>query len=246
MALIELQYFSGALQKQSSAYVIHPDKNVKGPYHCMILLHGLSDDHSIWLRRTSIERYVEGLPLVVVMPDGGRGFYIDAVEGYKYFTAMAHELPDFVEHYFGKMDKWCTSGLSMGGYGALRLALGRPEKFISAVSHSGAVMFGHNNPDGKSDDPFAKEMLRITGMVDKPGGPNDLIALAKKAKPLPAIKFDCGVEDFLLPANRMFKELLVKEGIPHHYDEFPGSHTWEYWDTHIQEAIAFHRRSLEF
>lgn len=72
MALLQMNYDSHALGKMATANLIVP-QGVPGPYAVMFLLHGLSDDHSAWCRRTSIERYVEGLPLIVVMPDGGEG-----------------------------------------------------------------------------------------------------------------------------------------------------------------------------
>ena len=79
MAFATINYFSRSLQKASSFNVVFPDDPaIRRPWAVFYLLHGLSDDHTIWMRRTSIERYVEGLPLVVVMPDGGRGWYTNA------------------------------------------------------------------------------------------------------------------------------------------------------------------------
>lgn len=247
MALLELKTFSPALQKQHCLNVIHPDRGVPGPYHVMLLLHGLSDDHSIWLRQTNIERYVEGLPLLVVMPDGGRGFYCDAVQGYGYFTAIAHELPELIRHLFHPEGNWCTTGLSMGGYGALRIALGRPDLFESAYSLSGAVLFGRDYPalDGR-DEAFSQEMIRITGPVDAPGGKDDLLHLAQTARHLPKIKFDCGDKDFLLEQNRAFHAGLEESRIPHEYVEHPGDHNWPYWDEHVRDALVFHRKNLGF
>lgn len=249
MALLELRTFSHALQKQTTAFVIHPDADVPGPYHVMFLLHGLSDDHSIWLRRTSIERYVQGLPLIVVMPDGGRGFYTDAVAGAKFFTAIGEEMPAFIEHFFRPEGKWCATGLSMGGYGAIKLALRRPDRFVSAVSHSGALMFGRLYPspsDSDRDPAFTAEFLRVTGPVTGPGGPDDLVRLAAEAQPFPSLRIDCGTEDFLLGQNRGFHAELRRLRLPHEYEEFPGDHNWEYWDAHVQEAIAFHRKAIGF
>ena len=74
MALLDARYFSKALQKATAANVIFPETGAAGPFPVFYLLHGLSDDHTMWQRRTSIERYVQNLPLIVVMPDGGRGF----------------------------------------------------------------------------------------------------------------------------------------------------------------------------
>ena len=82
MACCTLHFHSPALVKACSMNVIVPESGVgEPPFPVCYLLHGLSDDHTSWARRTSIERYVANLPLIVVMPDGGRGFYTDAVEG---------------------------------------------------------------------------------------------------------------------------------------------------------------------
>jgi len=79
MAVCEIHFGNAnALNKMTSAMAILPEGK-PGPFPVFYLLHGLSDDHSVWVRRTSIERYVEGLPLIVVMPDGGRSFYTDAI-----------------------------------------------------------------------------------------------------------------------------------------------------------------------
>ena len=211
----------------------------------MFLLHGLSDDHTAWSRYTSIERYVDGVPLIVVMPDGGRSFYVDAVEGPKYGTAIGVELPEVVRSYFPTKTPWCITGLSMGGYGAFKLALEHPELFQSSVSHSGALHFGRslNGPD----EEFNREFRRVIGEPG-PGNHCDIhpLVAGMPADKRPALRFDCGVDDFLLWANREFRDHLIAENIAHEYEEFPGDHTWPYWDVHVQEAIAFHRRNLGF
>lgn len=242
MAFCELRYFSPALQKQTAANVILPDREAgPGPYPVLYLLHGLSDDHTIWHRRTSIERYVAGLPLIVAMPDGGRGFYADAVQGFAYETAIAGDLVQLIDGAFKTRpvrEGRAVAGLSMGGYGALRYALRRPDLFCAAVSHSGALLFGHRAlPGPESGNP---EFARILG--ESPvGGPNDLcaVAAALPSEQRPALRIDCGVDDFLLEDNRAFHAHLDEIGYPHEYAEFPGSHEWGYWDTHVQEAVRF-------
>jgi putative tributyrin esterase len=244
MAFCEMHYFSPAAGKQKACNVILPERaDQKGPFPVFYLLHGLSDDHTIWQRRTSIERYVGDLPLIVVMPDGERSFYVDAAEGAKFGEAMTKDLVGFIDRTFKtKPDRSgrAIGGLSMGGYGALRLALGNPDMFCSANSHSGALAFGH-----KASDLANIEFKRILG-PNPVGGPNDLFTLADhldKAH-LPALRIDCGTEDFLLQDNRAFHKHLADKGHPHEYQEFPGSHEWGYWDKHVQEAIAFHRKNL--
>jgi len=245
MPHLTYRYFSHALVKQTQAEILLPDPSIEGPFHVMFLLHGLSDDQSIWMRRTSIERYVEGLPLIVVMPDGGRGWYTDAAEGYAYETAIGRELPELIEKTFPTVGPWCVTGLSMGGYGAFKLALRFPERFHSAVSHSGAMHCGHWPPRG--DDAFVAEATRIFG-PDSEGGSNDLYALVGKMRPskMPFLRFDCGVDDFLIESNRAYHKHLEELEIKHEYEEFPGAHTWEYWDTHVREALEFHRKHLPF
>jgi putative tributyrin esterase len=85
MACATLHFHSPALAKACSMTVIVPKGSVgTPPFPVCYLLHGLSDDHTSWAHHTSIERHVAGLPLIVVMPDGGRGFYCDAVDGPAY------------------------------------------------------------------------------------------------------------------------------------------------------------------
>lgn len=246
MAFCDFHYRSDALGKQTAAYVILPDTGA-GPFPVMYLLHGLSDDHTIWLRRTRIEEYLADVPLIVVMPDGGRGFYCDASQGFAYDTALAVELVDRIDRTFptkADRENRCVAGLSMGGYGAAKFALAHPDRFGAAVSHSGAVAFAHKPQTW--DESRAKEWGRIVGT--EIGGPNDLFALSEKADKatFPALRIDCGTEDFLIEDNRAFHAHLDNLGIVHEYAEHPGAHNWAYWDTHIQDTLAFFRKTLGF
>ena len=217
------------------------------PFPTLYLLHGLSDDESTWTRQTSIERYVSDLPLIVVMPDGGRGFYLDAVEGYRYNTAIGKELVERIERTFPakrEREGRALAGLSMGGYGAAQIALSRPDDFCAAASLSGAVGVGHYSV-GWDNKPYWPEVQRILGS-DYIGSIPDIWHLAAYCPPesLPALRFDCGTEDFLLAHNRALHAFLEKSGVPHTYVEYAGAHRWEYWDTHIQDALAFLRPVL--
>src|SRR3954447_7598269 len=172
MAFATVNYHSRSLNKASSFNVVFPDDPaIPGPWSVFYLLHGLSDDHTIWMRRTSIERYVGGLPMAVVMPDGGRGWYTNAVEGY------AHE-DDLVKDIIGLVDRTfpvkaeragrAIGGLSMGGYGAVKLGLKHHELFASVNSHSGAV--GFLQGDLSRSKELSPEFNRIFGKSPK-GGP---------------------------------------------------------------------------
>jgi S-formylglutathione hydrolase FrmB len=246
MAFATIYYHSQSLQKASSFNVVFPDdRNIPKPWSVFYLLHGLSDDHSIWMRRTSIERYVAGLPLVVVMPDGGRGWYSNAVEGARYEDDLIKDIVGLVDHTFpvrAERSGRCIGGLSMGGYGAIKLGIKHHEMFASVNSHSGAVGIMHDPERVKTLQP---EFARIFGKSPE-DGPDDPFALVKSVDHgrLPAMKLDCGTGDFLLEENRAFHKHLEDLHISHQYDEFPGVHDWAYWDKHVQEAIAFHAKNL--
>lgn len=253
MPLCEVHWSSAVLAKKVGSFVILPEAGAgDGPWPVYYLLHGLSDDHTVWQRRTRIEWYVRSLPLIVVMPDGYRGFYTDNADGPAYARHMAEELPDFVEKYFpARRDRQgrCVGGLSMGGYGALRLALGWPQRYASANSHSGALMHGSRNAP-RPDGPLSPaEFRRIFG--DHPEGTDhDLLALARRAasrrvpSPQPKLLLDCGTDDVLLEDNRQFSTSLRGMGVEHDYREFPGAHDWDYWDAHVRDALAFHANAL--
>lgn len=244
MALLNVHFDGTSINKQSGMWVIMPPG--KGPFPVLYLLHGLSDDHTIWLRRTNLERYVEDLNLIVVMPDGHRSFYINDPRpgGLAYEDHITKDVVGFCDRVFPtvpRREARAVAGLSMGGYGAIMLALKNPGLFGAAASHSGAVGFfhktGHSRPDFKP-------------LADALGARYDCHRLASQLKrdkthKLPALRFDCGVDDFLLEDNRRFRTHLVKSGIPHEYVEHPGSHNWAYWDTHIQETLPFVMRHLK-
>lgn len=243
MAVLDAHFFSQALVKEVAFAAILPDRqNQTGPYPVLYLLHGLSDDYTAWLRWTSVERYVRQAPLIVVMPDGDRSFYCDTADGRAYEKAIVQDLIGFVDTHFrtiARREGRSIAGLSMGGYGAMKLALKYPELFRSVTGFSGAYgVF-------RDWEKMAPEWQRLIG-TKKAARENDCFALSRqlKGKPVPAIRFDCGVEDFLLDQNRAFAEHLRRLGIPHEYEEFPGGHDWGYWDLRIQEALAFHCRLL--
>jgi len=238
---------NNVLEKMLSFTAIVPEGKT-GPFPVFYLLHGLSDDHTAWTRRSSIERYVAGLPLIVVMPNGERGFYTDAKDRPKaaFETNLVRDIIGFVDRTFQTIptrEGRVVAGLSMGGYGAVKLALKYPDLFCAGVSHSGAVGFARR--DFGADD-WGREWTPVFG-PSPGGGPDDPFALAEKidrAK-LPALRVDCGVDDFLIEENRAFDAHLTALGIPHEYEEHSGGHSWQYWDAHVQETIAFFKRVLK-
>jgi S-formylglutathione hydrolase FrmB len=248
MALCELHWSSQSLGKHVGAYVYIPD-DAPPPLATLYLLHGLSDDYTIWLRRTSIERYATRHKLIIVMPDGFRGFYTNNAAGPAYATYFAKEVVETIERIFPakrSRESRGVGGLSMGGYGALRLALGHPDVFSVATSHSGAVLHGSRNHPRVGGALQDAEFHRIFGEAPV-GTDHDVLKLAAdatRAGTLPHLRIDCGVEDDLIHDNRGLHSKLEALRVPHEYHEFPGGHNWEYWDEHVQEALVFQSRHL--
>lgn len=247
MALCEVRFFGAAIEMQTAMSVIVPDAG-EGPWPVFYLLHGLSDDHTIWGRRTSIERYVAGLPLIVVMPTGGRGWYMNAVHepGRRFEDHIVQDVVGYVDRLFPTVKSRAgrvIGGLSMGGLGAVRLALKYPEVFAAATSHSGAVL-GPLYSMAKRPPEAQMKRGEFEGVLGEKwfGSAEDTRELAKACpkERRPKLRLDCGVDDFLIQDNRDFHAFLDGMGYAHEYAEYPGAHTWGYWDEHVQEAVRFH------
>jgi putative tributyrin esterase len=255
MALVRCDFYSDALGVSTSMTVLLPEATesqigmtgaVTGSeFPTLYLLHGLSDDDSIWLRRTSIERYVAPLGLAVVMPAVSRSFYTDEVYGLKYWTFVSAELPAKAESLFRlsrqRADRF-VAGLSMGGYGAFKLALRQPERFCAAASLSGALDIARIQRERRdSGDP--RMMQRLFGAANVAGTDNDLLTLLSTVKDPPPLYLSCGTEDVLIKDNRSFAAAAEANGVALTTDYQPGEHDWDYWDRTIQDVLAWLPRS---
>jgi putative tributyrin esterase len=211
----------------------------------LYLLHGLSDDHTIWMRRTSIERYAEERGLAVIMPAVNRSFYTDMKSGYRYWTFIHKELPELMHRFFifsNRPEDTFVAGLSMGGYGAFKLALTFPERFAAAASLSGAVYMNQRLGEERGEmNTDIKLIYGETGGIIKT--PNDLMFLAEKFARYkgkkPKLYQYCGTEDFLIGHNHVFRDHARKLGIDLLYVEEPGVHEWRYWDMQIAKVIKW-------
>lgn len=254
MALIQCTFFSEVLNLTTAMNVIVPQDRphipvqVRNPaqgerHPVLFLLHGMTDNHTAWLRNTSIERYAEAKGLAVVMPEVDLSFYTDMAYGNRYWTFISEELPALARTLFPlthEAAETFVAGLSMGGYGAFKLALRRPEMFAAAASLSGAVnMAGIHQ---SAPDERAKHFFQlIFGSDPVAGTDNDLLHLAKElgtsASPKPSLYQCCGTEDFLYEDNLIFRDTAQEAGFNLTYVEGPGAHEWSYWDEHIQRVL---------
>jgi len=247
MSLIRFEFFSETLGLASEVNVVFSQQSKKqlGSEHrspVLYLLHGLSDNHSAWMRKSSIERYVEDYDVTVVMPAVHRSFYRNTYSGYRYFDYVAHELPDLCKTYLQistDPKQTFVAGLSMGGYGAFKLALTNPGQYAAAASLSGALDLV-SLVDQK--DELFPEWPHIFGPdQDVKGSDDDLLHLAsqrmEEGTSLPKLFQCCGTEDFLYQANQNFLQHGRQIGLPLHYEEGPGEHVWSYWDAQVQRVL---------
>jgi len=243
------------LKVSTQINVILPDdikdfKDEKGKIPVIYLLHGLSDNHTGWQRYTSVERYVQKWGYALVIPDVQRSFYTDMENGYNYWTYVSEELRQIAENYFpisNKREDNYVAGLSMGGYGAVKLALRLPEKFAAAASLSGAVDLARRITDFSDEEEKMAEFRRVFGDLDKmKGSSNDLLHLLSEVKDvekLPRLYSCCGTEDFLYQDNLIFKKICEEKGVDLTFDEEKAGHEWEYWDKKIQDVFRWFYQS---
>lgn len=246
MALFHCNFHSSALQIAASMDVILPQAACLrgGKLPTLYLLHGLSDDHTIWQRRTSIERYVEPLGLAVVMPAVNRSFYTNMAHGAKYWTFVSEEVLRLAQSFFPlstERAECFVAGLSMGGYGAFKLGLTFPDRFAAAASLSGALDMAQRLEEVEEER--QAEFEDVFGDLNAlKGSEHDLFHLADKVagyRIQPRLYQCCGAEDFLYAGNVRFREHAQKLGLDLTYEEGPGEHEWGYWDRQIQKVLAW-------
>ncbi len=215
-------------------------------FQVLYLLHGAYGDHTDWFRLTSIEKYATLHKLAVVMPAVANSFYQDMHTGGAYLRFLTEELPEFVEKMFPvstRREDTFAAGLSMGGYGALQLALTKPEKFCACASLSGAIDIVESCrefTEGQLGGPFRWDAIfEDPGKIE--GSDADLFEKIRRLKaasrPVPRIYQTVGTEDFIYAANQTAREKLEKLDLDYTYTEHPGIHDWDFWDTHIQDVL---------
>lgn len=257
MALVHVGFFSESLGMCTSCDVILPQKaralvgmeQGEGEGHAKVLwlLHGASDDETIWQRRTSIERYVAPLDLAVVMPAAHLSSYANMAHGGAFFAYIADELPGIMRRFFGFSDKRADNyiaGLSMGGGGCLKIGLARPENYAAIGCLSAGIFdlkkMGRDNPR------FAQITKRAIGNRDLTDTEEDVSGNARKlvreGGPFPRIFHAWGTADFVAEtarATRAFFQGFPDNPFDYTYEEDEGAHTWDYWDEHIQHFLNY-------
>lgn len=248
MALIRIDHKPESLGVNTPLTIVVPEPGeMRGVPICdrkvLYLLHGLSEDAGAWQRYTMIEVLAQAYDLVVVMPSAARSFYIDRPDGPKTFTYLTEELPAYLRDVFRiepRRERTLIAGSSMGGYGAFKAALTRPEKYAAACSLSGVL--SARILENFSNDPRMPEFEALFGgLSGLVGGCHDPIRWLEDAAKtrasgetaLPDLYVSCGKQDDLYPLSVIFRETCAGLNVPITYHESDGAHDWYFWNRQI-------------
>jgi putative tributyrin esterase len=218
----------------------------------LYLLHGIYGDYLNWDTRTGLENYAQNLHLLIVMPDADDSWYTNSatLPGDKFEDYVAKDLISEIDKKYRTIrDRHgrAVAGLSMGGYGALKLAIKYPELFGFAGSLSGALNAAQNLDSLRPE--FRTKLLEVFGSAGsrtRDEGDVFLLLNSPHESPYPYFYFACGTEDFFLETNRAFALQLASRKITYEYHETPGGHTWEYWDRALRPMLqALYRMVVE-
>lgn len=260
MVLFEINYFSNVLGINTKLNVLLPQQKAneidskdvfnKSGYPVLYLLHGMGNDESIWMRRTSIERYASQYGFAVVMPTTQLGCYTNTTYGAKYWTYISEEVPQFCKEYFNnfsdRREDTFVAGVSMGGHGALKLALSHPEKFKAAASLSGPLNIASESITEGFKNKRKSFWEGVFGPLESiKGSKNDLnylldsLAENNKLNNIPKIYSCCGTDDFLYKNNLEMESKMKELEVDCKFYYSEGEHNWAYWDREIQNVLKW-------
>ncbi|RYU96393.1 esterase family protein [Emticicia agri] len=254
---------SAVMNKAYKAAVVLPASyaNSKAAYPVLYLLHGGSGHFRDWLTLTPDKMLVKNLAdqfnMIIVMPEGETfGWYLDSPvdPNNKFETYITKEVIQKIDNTYRTVRSnkgRVITGLSMGGHGAMYLSGRHPELFCAAGTMSGAMdmnytKFRINEDFAKSLKDRFQKLLGTSDTSDDVYVKNSIINMvdAIKKNGMPII-IDCGVDDFLIEANRELHHRLLYNNVPHDYVERPGAHTWEYWQNSLPYHLLFFQKVLK-
>lgn len=241
MAHLTCTFSSECLKMNTSLTIILPEGQEMSKTRVVYLLHGLMDNCTGWSRYTAVERYAREHNAAVVTPEVQRSFYTDMEMGLKYFSYVRDEVPAVCRRFFGFSGERkynYVMGLSMGGYGALKCALTKPERYAGCATFSAVTDMPGRVAAAEPED--RKEFQAIFGTELRVPQESDLFYLAKEADAaaLPKIYTACGESDDLYAENVRFAELLQERKVNASFEHWEGIHDWIFWDKAVQRGMA--------
>ena len=232
-------------------------------YPTLYFLHGLFENDHRWVDRGGKEIFdqltAEGKigQFLVVMPDGDDTFYINSEDGQdRYEDFFIQEFVPYIDHHYrtiAKRDARGISGLSMGGYGALHLAMRHADIFGSVCAHSAVLLPKFPSPiptEGRWGF-YARILQHAFGspLNQAYWEENSPLTIAEHPERFQGLKiyFDCGDQDRygFEKGAALLDEILNKGNYPHEYALRPGGHGWSFLDKYMKYSLFFQWRLFE-
>ncbi|EHJ57432.1 hypothetical protein HMPREF9318_00638 [Streptococcus urinalis FB127-CNA-2] len=254
MATIKIEYQSDCLEMERSVNIIYPDgfevakKDIDDhDIPVLYLLHGMGGNENSWQKRTNIERLLRYTNLIVVMPSTDLGWYTNTTYGMKYYTSIIEELPQVLHRIFPNMttkrENTFIAGLSMGGYGAFKLAL-KSNQFSYAASFSGALSFSKESLVNGNEESLSYWEGIFGPLDDKDVEKHFLTNMVSESDKKTKFYAWCGYEDFLYSANEQAISDLKALGLDIEYKTDHGKHEWYYWNKQLD--VLFEWLPIEY
>ena len=247
--------YSNVLEMDTPISIVTPNNLTSDqPYNVAYILHGLKGNSSSWLDYSMLPVYAMGSHTIFILPDAGRSIYTDMQHGFRYFTFITEELPQICRSVFNiSADRLHTAvmGASMGGYGALKCALTKPEQYGLCAAFSSGCLFVKNDLAAmRENGPQAAAKLwgpQLANDIPSIFGDNlewkpeyELTELAKAARQkgiLPKIYMTCGTEDKFYPDHVNFTKELDEIGIEYTFEDWKSGHDFFFFDESLKRAI---------
>ncbi|WKN41761.1 alpha/beta hydrolase [Tunicatimonas pelagia] len=246
-----VQIFSEAMQRDIRAVVITPEAYATKEgqrFPVVYLLHGYSGNYADWISKApDVASLADQHDVILVCPDGGfNSWYLDSPinDSSQYETHVVQEVVNFVDEQYRTLAQptgRAITGLSMGGHGALFLAIRHTDIFGAAGSMSGGVDLTYNVDNWGIKDqlgiyeqsPLRWDSLSVVNMI--PDLSSNQLALI----------IDCGTDDFFFRINQQLHQTLLDHQIPHNYIVRPGAHNWDYWSNAVAYQLVYFANFFE-
>lgn len=250
MGFIRCQFFAQMLRQHISMSIAFPRMEANAPdtYPVLYLLHGGTEDSTIWFREANIEALAEKHQIFIVSIDAMSSSYANMIHGLPYFDYLTKELPQLLQRRLPistSVEDTYIAGLSMGGHGALKAALRCPELYAACISISGArdMVPLYQQWKAMENGPNLSGVEDALGPIDKiHGSENDLLYLAQIAaeqkRKLPKLYLACGDRDYARELSEAYHEYLLKLGVAHDYYVGPGTHSYTFGEQALDRALT--------
>lgn len=239
MAVCHLEFGSVSLGMRTRVNVILPD--YPNDPKVLLLLHGLGDDENSWLEQSRLISYSTNRQLCILMPRVDRSYYTNTMCQVNYFDYVADELLKRCCCWFGitpTRSKTFVGGISMGGYGALKLALNRPNIFSESFVLSGVTDLGKQWDNNLERNPWYSALFGSRQQFEKSNSDLHFITTHwSKNVDRPRIRQICGQADPFYSMNVEYQKIAVSNGFDAHLKTVPGGHQWNVWDSAIQTVL---------